>query len=156
MQAKHHGLMGCLQTSSRELGKLWQPNLILNELIQIQQFWTDSSEQQDLIYTNIIHLYKSKKDRATCDNYVCTLPLNIASIITACIIYHITSNFLVSLLKEYLQKQRCESEDDIDLKHATKEMIRCLDKVPCITAFDRRLRWMLQSGIMPVVNLSGE
>eukprot|EP00745_Piridium_sociabile_P040226 TRINITY_DN767_c0_g1_i3.p1 TRINITY_DN767_c0_g1~~TRINITY_DN767_c0_g1_i3.p1 ORF type:complete len:1045 (-),score=247.16 TRINITY_DN767_c0_g1_i3:182-3316(-) len=71
----------------------------LTELMQ--QFWTEGSVPQDFKDANIVHLYKNKGDRASCDNHRGISLLSIAGKIMARVILNrITSNLLDDVVSE--------------------------------------------------------
>ena len=67
--------------------------MTLNELLQ--QFWEESSVPLDFKDANIIHLYKNKGDRASCDNHRGISLLNVAGKIMARVILNRITQYLL-------------------------------------------------------------
>ena len=74
----------------------------LTELLQ--QFWEEGSVPQDFKDANIIHLYKNKGERASCNNHRGISLLSIAGKIMACVILN---RIIHHLLDDVVSESQC-------------------------------------------------
>ena len=92
----------------------------LNELLQ--QFWEESSVPQDFKDANIIHLYKNKGDRASCDNHRGISLLNVAGKIMARVILNRITQYL---LDDVVSESQCgfrRNRGTIDMIFAVRQI----------------------------------
>ena len=92
----------------------------LNELLQ--QFWEESSVPQDFKDANIIHLYKNKGDRASCDNHRGISLLNVAGKIMARVILNRVTQYL---LDDVVSESQCgfwRNRGTIDMIFAVRQI----------------------------------
>ena len=92
----------------------------LNELLQ--QFWEESSVPQDFKDANIIHLYKNKGDRASCDNHRGISLLNVAGKIMAPVILNRITQYL---LDDVVSESQCgfrRNRGTIDMIFAVRQI----------------------------------
>ena len=92
----------------------------LNELLQ--QFWEESSVLQDFKDANIIHLYKNKGDRASCDNHRGISLLNVAGKIMARVILNRITQYL---LDDVVSESQCgfrRNRGTIDMIFAVRQI----------------------------------
>ena len=92
----------------------------LNELLQ--QFWKESSVPQDFKDANIIHLYKNKGDRASCDNHRGISLLNVVGKIMARVILNLITQYL---LDDVVSESQCgfrRNRGTIDMIFAVRQI----------------------------------
>ena len=92
----------------------------LNELLQ--QFWEESSVPQDFKDANIIHLYKNKGDRASCDNHRGISLLSVAGKIMARVILNRITQYL---LDDVVSESQCgfrRNRGTIDMIFAVRQI----------------------------------
>ena len=74
----------------------------LTELLQF--FWHHDELPQDLKDANIIHLYKRKGDKSSCDNHRGISPLSVAGKILACVL---VNRLIKHLLNDVVSESQC-------------------------------------------------
>ena len=102
----------------------------------MQQFWEEGSVPQDFKDANIVHLYKNKGDRASCDNHRGISLLSIAGKIMARVVLN---RIITHLLDDVVSESQCgfrRSRGTIDMIFAVRQLQeKCASRTRTSTSY---------------------